>query len=479
MRRLLLALCLSVAPLLIAQSAPDLIIFNAKVFTADPANPSAQAVAISGDHIAAVGTNDQVKSMAGDATKRIDAKGRVVIPGINDALIEQCATSALGTSLNADSSGEDVLAAVAGAADESPAEQWISGTIGMKALNDAALTAAALDKISQGHRVILFSATGDAVAANSTAFSALRVNDTDPAGGSWLRDANGRWTGKGVEYAARNMLRRWAEQTSDDDLTDSLTGSMKGLTELGVTTAQVSPCLPYKRLERLLRRVALPLRVRIINTPLTNSGGRNTDELRDMPAAGARSMVAVSGARWNLGTSKPNFSNEEIAAILKEGGDYFSGDAHALVDALKTAPPHRVAIDAAITPDMIATLKEHGTVVVHRGAMSKNDALASIVKSGVPVAIAANGAPWSAFELAISDSKDGLTRDQALAAMTRGPAFVENAENDKGILAIGKVADLAVLSQDVLTGPVSSLSETRSVLTIVGGKIVYDSHAIH
>jgi hypothetical protein len=217
--------------------------------------------------------------------------------------------------------------------------------------------------------------------------------------------------------------------------------------------------------------------VRIINTPLTNSGGRNTDELRDVPSTAARAMVNVSGTRWYLGTTKANFSSAELDTILKEGGDYFSGDPHFLGDALKTAP-HRVAIDGAVTADLLPSLTN--AVVVHRsGASSKDEVLQSIVKSGIPVAIAANGAPWSAFEHAISDSKDALTREQAIAAMTRGSAYVENAENDKGVLAPGKVADLAVLSQDVFKVPSHLIDETRSVLTIVGGKIVYDSHAIH
>lgn len=468
MRPVLLALCLSVAPGLIAQSAaPDLILFNAKVFTGDATNPWAQSVAITGDHIAGVGTNDQVKTMAGDATKRIDAKGRVIIPGINDALIEQCVTSALGTSLNTDASGEDVLAAVAGATDESPAETWITGLITTKTLSDPVLTAAALDKVAHDRRVLFFTANGEGVAGNSTAFSALRVNDTDPMGGTWLRDASGRWSGKGTEYAARNMQRRWAEQTTDDDLSDALTNSMGGLAQLGVTTAQVSPCISYKRLERMLRRVKVPVRVRIINTPLTNSGGRNTDELRDAPQ---------TGIRWHLGARKPNFSNDEVAAMVKEGGDYFTGDPHQLIEPLKTAT-HRVIIDGPIGADMLPALKN--VVVVTRGTIGKDDLLQSVVKSGVPVAIAANGAPWSAFEHAISDSKEALTREQAVTAMTRGSAYVENAENDKGILAPGKAADLAVLSVDVFKAPLSEVAETRSVLTIVGGKIVFDSHAIH
>ena len=54
----------------LAERAPDLIIFNAKVFTSDPATPRAEALAITGDHISAVGTSDQIKSIAGDSTKR-------------------------------------------------------------------------------------------------------------------------------------------------------------------------------------------------------------------------------------------------------------------------------------------------------------------------------------------------------------------------------------------------------------------------
>src|SRR2546421_9651069 len=126
MRRLLLSLSLSLAPVLFAQSAaPDLIIYDAKIFTGDPATPWAQAIAITGDHITAVGTNDQVRSMAARSTKSRDAQGRVVIPGLNDALVQQCTTPAFAIGSELDASGEDVRAAIAGAVDETPAEMWI------------------------------------------------------------------------------------------------------------------------------------------------------------------------------------------------------------------------------------------------------------------------------------------------------------------------------------------------------------------
>src|SRR5258707_12734881 len=90
MKRALLAAVVFAFPLLAsADSPPDLIIHHAKVFTADPAHRSAEAVAIRGNRIVAVGTNTEVMALAGDGTKRIDAGGRVVIPGFNDAHTHQ------------------------------------------------------------------------------------------------------------------------------------------------------------------------------------------------------------------------------------------------------------------------------------------------------------------------------------------------------------------------------------------------------
>src|SRR5258706_1053226 len=85
MKRALLAAVVFAFPLLAsADTPPDLIIHHAKVFTTDPAHRSAEAVAIRGNRIVAVGTNAEVMALAGDGTKRVDAGGRVVIPGFNE-----------------------------------------------------------------------------------------------------------------------------------------------------------------------------------------------------------------------------------------------------------------------------------------------------------------------------------------------------------------------------------------------------------
>jgi predicted amidohydrolase YtcJ len=68
---------------------------------------------------------------------------------------------------------------------------------------------------------------------------------------------------------------------------------------------------------------------------------------------------------------------------------------------------------------------------------------------------------------------EALTREEALIAYTAGSAYAEHQENMKGKIKPGLVADWAVLSQDILTVPLDALPATTSLLTVVGGAVVY------
>jgi len=475
MRQLLFAVSLALAPLAVAQSAaaPDVILTNAKIFTADPAAPWAQAIAITGDHISAVGTSDQVKSLAADTTKIIDAKGAVIIPGINIAHEDICLTPAVSTGSEAEANAEDIRTAVANIVDESPADMWITGTLGNAALNDLTFTTTSLDKVSQGRRVILASADGRAVMPNMAAMAALHISDAkDPIGGSWQRDATGHSTGKALDYAGRNILRRWAEETDEEEATHALQAWADNAAHLGITTAQVVPCMPFGRFEKLVRHASLPIRIRVINAPGTNSGGRNVDELREMPKPpGARAMLGVGGIEWSASLPK-----EEIAAIMKEGADTnqqilfdVSGKNTTLLDALKSGDvkTRRVRLEHA---EASPALHDLGVVVVDPKSPR------TTLKSGVPIAFGAE--PFDTIRRLITNPKESITREQAVDAYTRGGAYAEMMESDKGILAPGKVADLAVLSQDIFEISPSRIPETTSVLTFIGGRVAYDAHVI-
>jgi len=67
------------------QASPTLIILNASVHTMNAAQPTAQALAINGNRIVAVGANNEIQRLAGESTRVIDSRGQLVLPGFNDA----------------------------------------------------------------------------------------------------------------------------------------------------------------------------------------------------------------------------------------------------------------------------------------------------------------------------------------------------------------------------------------------------------
>lgn len=109
--------------------------------------------------------------------------------------------------------------------------------------------------------------------------------------------------------------------------------------------------------------------------------------------------------------------------------------------------------------------------------------LRSILAAGVPLGLASDGAngtgtanPFLNMMIATTlPSKPGeaLTREQALMAYTAGNAFADRQEARRGKIVVGMDADLAVLSQDILTATPPSLPDTTSLLTMVAGKIVF------
>src|SRR5579864_6338330 len=112
----------------------------------------------------------------------------------------------------------------------------------------------------------------------------------------------------------------------------------------------------------------------------------------------------------------------------------------------------------------------------------------SLLSAGIPLAIASDGGPGvpilnpylNIMFAAYYPGKpnESLTREQAVIAYTRTAAYAECAESEKGTLEPGKFADLAVLSQDIFEVSPQALPKTESLLTIVGGKVAYNSGAL-
>lgn len=108
--------------------------------------------------------------------------------------------------------------------------------------------------------------------------------------------------------------------------------------------------------------------------------------------------------------------------------------------------------------------------------------LKSLLQGGVAVALGSDG-PLNPFlgmmaaTIHPTTPREALTREEAVLAYTRGAAFAEFAESEKGTLAAGMQADLAVLTQDVFTVAPDALPATEAWLTMIGGQIVYTADA--
>ena len=215
-------------------------------------------------------------------------------------------------------------------------------------------------------------------------------------------------------------------------------------------------------------------------------------------------------------SGKLNFSKKEIEDILRESLQnreqlmlHVVGDraTDVVLDALDATggkniwSKRRVRIEhgPGITPEVMTRVRELGLVVVLNpthldppdlmtrrfGAIraAQLAPLRSLLDAGIPLAIGSDGPnnPYLNIMLAATDpgrQKESLTREQAVMAYTLGSAYAEFTEKDKGTLEHGKVADLAVLTQDIFHIPLNDLPNTESVLTLVGGKVVYDAKVL-
>ncbi|HEX8431191.1 MAG TPA: amidohydrolase family protein, partial [Longimicrobium sp.] len=167
----------------VAQSratAPELILTGGKVFTADSARPWAEAIAITGDRIVAVGTSAEIERRAGPGTRRIALGGRVVIPGINDAhdhvgdarLEGEFAT---GPSPTPDPEIAQVLDSIRAVAARARPGTWIKTNVGARILNDPEARRAALDSAAPGHPVLLWTWWGHGAVMSSAALRTLGI----------------------------------------------------------------------------------------------------------------------------------------------------------------------------------------------------------------------------------------------------------------------------------------------------------------
>jgi predicted amidohydrolase YtcJ len=248
---------------------PDkrVIFTNGRIHTMDLLYGDATALAVQGEKVMAVGTDEEVLTLAQPADQRIDLCGRSILPGLTDAHVHLhgYAQAKRKLDLFGVASLEEVLMRVAAWAQKHPAGQWVLGRSWNQNLwpEPAFPTAADLDRVVPDRPVYLVAQSGHAGWANSLALELAGVTQgrPDPRGGQIMRDEEGGPTGILLEEAMQ-MVSQALPEPSPAEAAEVLREAIPDLWEVGLTGVHcMDGGAAFAGLQMLHQKEALRLRV--------------------------------------------------------------------------------------------------------------------------------------------------------------------------------------------------------------------------
>jgi predicted amidohydrolase YtcJ len=524
------------------QPPPDLVLSNGKIITVDERFSIAQAVAIKGDRIVAVGTNQDITRLAGPGTRRIDLKGRAVTPGLIDNhmhLLRAGTTWQYEVRLDGVETRKHALDLLRARAAATAQGEWIY-TLGGWAIEQFAddkkpFTREELDQAAPNNPVLLQASYREAF-LNSRALQLLGVNEAAAQNAAIVKDAAGKPTGRVLEAGFRQLVAKLPTATGAD-IEASTRLMMKDLNRMGLTAFGSAGCeadvLPTFR--KLADQGQLNVRVGCITSP---AGGGNLDQLLpriaqmklfqgdayidsifygesvfgplhdpmfipksdpkpDQLATWRRIATEIAKAHLPLHVHA-NLTNtldaflDQIEQINKEYPIKNLRWTLAHVNQLNASHLERMkalGMYAAVHP--WAVINGGINQEVFGDAAYDMAQLRTIQNSGIMWGFGSDGSranqiqPFTTLAWAVTGKMVGgtralretntISREDALIAHTRRNAFFLFQEDNLGSIQPGKFADLAVLDRDYLTVPVDQIKDIKSVMTIVGGRVVYDA----
>jgi predicted amidohydrolase YtcJ len=534
------------------QASADLILTNGKIITSDEKFTIAQAVAIRGDRVVAVGTNQQVAALAGPATRRIDLRGRSVVPGLIDNhmhLLRAGTTWAHEVRLDGVESRKQALDLFVARAKTIPPGDWVY-TIGGWSVDQfadsrAKFTREELDRLVPNHPVAIQESYYRTY-LNTRGLEAFGIRDgaPDPADfpkGSIVRGASGRATGivEGGMGAVRAIAAKMP-RVPDSEVEASTLAMIRDMNRAGLTAFGVAGCdqslLPMYRkweaqhqlnvrifcidgigagtpeqVDRALPRIAdikllqgddfvdsvlygesvygplhdpmfdstsdpkpdqlaqwrrlameiaknrLPLHV---HAELTHTIDAFLDQIEAV-----NKVYPVKNLRWML--AHFNQSNASQLERMKRLGMYAAVHPWNVING---GIMHEIFGDDSYEQPPLATIQASGIM----WGFGSDGSAANQYMPFVTLSYAVTGKMTSGLKV----MRQTISREDALIAYTRRNAFFVFQEDNLGAIQAGKLADLVVLDRDYLTIPADQIKDIRPLLTMVGGRIVYDTSAV-
>ena len=545
-----LAVVLSAAAMLEGQTAaPDLVLSNGKIITVDERFTIAQAIAIRGGRFVAVGPNQEIAQLAGPNTRRIDLRGRAVIPGLIDNhmhLLRAATTWKRELRFDGVESRKQAIEMLRARVKAAGPGEWvynIGGWAHQQFSDDPRpFTREELDRIAPDNPVSLQESYYQ-VFLNSRALEALGIaaNAPDPpefVKGSIGRDADGKPTGliKG-DIAATRPVANKLPRVPADQLEASSLALVKDMNRAGLTSFGVPGCDANvleifrkwkaqeqqnvrifcidgaaagnpEQVDRAIQQIG---RMKLfqgdsfidniffgesVYTPLHDPMFALESHPRPDQLEAWRRMameIARAGLPLHVHAELTNTIDaflDQIEAVNKEYPIKNRRWALAHINQINAAQIERMK-----RLGMYAAV--HPWAVINGGIMHDGfgdgaydmPPLSTIQNSGIVWGLGTDGSaanqylPFTTLYFAVTGRMAGgakvirqtIGREDALIAHTRKNSYFLFQENNLGSIQPGKLADLVVLDRDYLTIPADQIREIKPVLTMVGGRVVYEA----
>jgi hypothetical protein len=531
------------------ETGADLVLLNGKVWTGNPQQPLAQAIAVRGERILAVGSVEQVRSLVDRHTQVIDLQGKLALPGFidNHTHFMSGGFQLLTVSLRDAQTEKEFARRLGEKAASLPEGRWITGgEWDHENWPGAALPKKeSVDPLTAKTPVFVTRLDGHMGLANSLALRlAGSTKDTkDPPGGAIVRDATtGEPTGV-LKDAAMDLVWRVVPAPSEEEKDQALRAALKEAARVGVTSIQdITLWDDWNVYRRFRQRGELTVRI-YARTPIA-SWERQRDE-RAKTGAGDEwlrfggfkgfadgslgSTTALffepyldapnTSGLWHEDMLPPDRMKQRAAAADKAGlpvsihgiGDRANKVLLDMFEAIggENGPrdrrfriEHAQHLRAEDIPrfaklGVIPSMQPYHAIDDGRWAEKRigrqrcktTYAFRSLLDAGAKLSF---GSDWNVAPLdpllgidaaVTRRTLDGkspngwipeqkITVEEAIRAYTINNAYAEFAEREKGTLEAGKLADIVVLSDDIMSLDPYKISTTTVVYTIVGGQIV-------
>ena len=524
------------------QPAADVILTNGKIITVDERFTIAQAVAVRGERIVAVGTNQETGRLAGPNTRRIDLRGRAVLPGLIDNHAHFMEEGVLWTDelrLDGIETRKQAIEMMRAKAASLAPGRWVYTLGGWShdqfTDDKRPFTREELDAIVSSHPVLLQFTRAETY-VNSKAIEAIGLEKMKEP---WIkRDASGRSTGV-IDAAGAGVASRVIPKPDQQNFEANSMAMIRELNASGLT-ASGGPCpddvLP--RYKEWARQGKLNKRFYcLVSVPMGNNAQRVTEQLPKIAG-----LKLFQGDLWidsfaygegfygpagdNMVAPKATQRPEDfvqwgrIAREIAKAGlpihahTTLEGTADGFLDQieqinkeypvknLRWAFIHGDQLNASHLErmknlGMYVAVQPRPTIMggifhrAHGDRAYSTPNMRLIQDSGITWGLGTDAyevnqyRPFTTLWFAVTGKMVGgavvnrqtVSREDALIAHTRKNAYLVLQENNMGAIQPGKLADLIVIDRDYLTVPADQIKDIKSVLTMVGGRIVYEAAA--